>query len=239
MTRILILAVLAIGIVVLNAFPLWAGGRTVLTEAKVRQVVTEYLAQRTENQGIEIRLRKVSYAGETVLPPGDVSFEVVAPSEWEGWGKSSLAFIVRVDDKVAKNITLNVEVEAMANVVVATRHLDFGMVVTSGDVAVQKRDLATAPNRVCRNVDEVIGKRVKVGMRVNSPIRGDYLEKPPLVKSGQMVTIIAENRAFRVTATGRARGNGAEGDLVMVQNLNAQKDIPTVVVGDSLVRVDF
>ena len=141
--------------------------------------------------------------------------------------------------RVEKNITINVEVEAMANIVVATRPLDFGMVVTSGDVTVQKRDLGTAPARACRQMAEVLGKRVKVAMRVNSPIRSDFLEKPLLVKSGQMVTIIAENGAFRITASGRARGNGAEGDLVMVQNLNAQKDIPAVVVGDSLVRVDF
>ena len=239
MKRILNLVVLTMLMVILNAPPLWAAGRSVLTEAKVRQVVIEYLVQRTENQGIDIRLKKLGYSGETVLPHGEVSYEVVAPTEWEGWGKCSLAFIVRVDDRVEKNLTLNVEVEAMASIVVATRHLDYGMVVTSGDVTVQKRDLATAPNRVCRMVDEAVGKRVKVAMRANSPLRGDYLEKPPLVKSGQMVTIIAENRAFRITATGRARGNGAEGDLIMVQNLNAQKDIPAVVIGDSLVRVDF
>ena len=122
---------------------------------------------------------------------------------------------------------------------VATRQLEFGMLLTSGDVTLQKRDLATAPNRVCRGIDEVIGKRVKVGMRVNSSLRADYLEKPPLVRSGQMVTIIAENSAFKITATGRARGNGAEGDQIMVQNPNAQKDIQAVVIGEGQVRVEF
>lgn len=239
MKRFLFLTGLTVLLAVVPVMPLSAAGKAVLTEARVRQVVTDYLDQRTENQGVELRLRKLGYTGDTPLPPGNVSYEVVAPPEWEGWGKSSLAFIVRVNDQVEKNLTLNVEVEAMADVVVTARPLDFGMVVTRGDVAVQRRDLATVPNRVCRKVEEAIGKRVKVAMRGNAPVRGDYLERPPLVKSGQMVTIVAENRSFRITATGRARGNGAEGDLIMVQNLTAQKDIPALVVGDSLVRVDF
>lgn len=59
------------------------------------------------------------------------------------------------------------------------------------------------------------------------------------MKSGQLVTIVAEDKRFRITATGRARGNGAEGETVLVQNLNAQKEIPAVVVDSKTVRVEF
>jgi flagella basal body P-ring formation protein FlgA len=173
------------------------------------------------------------------LPSGNVSYEVVSPQEWEGWGRGSLALIVRVDEHVIRNIPLNVEVEVLADVVVTTRSLERGMVVGKGDVSLQKRDMATVPARVCRNIDEAIGKRVRVGTRANSTLRSDYLERPPLVKSGQLVTIIAESDRFRITATGRARGNGAEGETVVVQNLNAQKDIPAVVVDANTVRVEF
>jgi len=233
----LLLMIMFVG--VMPAIGSQSGGGAVLTEAAVRRVVTAYLLQRTENMGVELRIKQLGYSGEISLPPGRVAYEIVAPPDWEGWGRASLAFIVRVDDRVAKNLTLNVEVEAMAGIVVATRPLDYGMLVKSGDVVMQKRDLAQAQGKFCRDIGEVIGKRVRVGMRSNTPVRSDYLEKPPLVKSGQMVTIVAENRAFRITATGRARGNGAEGDLIMVQNLIAQKDIPAMVVGDGLVRVEF
>ncbi len=226
-------------ILTLGGEPTLAGGHAVLTETKVRQVVTDFLLQRTENLGLELRIKKLGYSGEVPLPPGEVSYEIVAPPEWEGWGRASLALIVRVDDRVEKNLTLNLEVEALAPIVVAARTLDFGMVVKRGDVVMQKRDLASVQGKLCRNPEEVLGKRVRVGMRSNTPVHSDYLDNPPLVKSGQMVTIIAENRSFRVTATGRARGNGAEGDLIMVQNLTAQKDIPAVVLADGTVRVEF
>ncbi len=239
MKRFLLVTLVVAVMLLLGTYSLQAAGRAVLTEAMVRQAVSDYLLQRTENMGVELRIKKLGYSGELALPPGIVSYELVSPPDWEGWGRTSLALIVRVDDRVEKNLTLNLEVEAFAGIVVATRPLDFGMLVKPGDVVMQKRDLGQVQGRVCRGLDEVVGKRVRVGMRSNTPVHSDYLEKPPLVKSGQMVTIIAETKTFRVTATGRARGNGAEGDLIMVQNLSAQKDIPGVVQGDGTVRVEF
>jgi flagella basal body P-ring formation protein FlgA len=216
-----------------------AAERHVLKEAEVRQVITDYLRQKTERQGVEIVVKRSGFSGEIVLPAGNVNYEVVAPQEWEGWGRVSLALIVRVNERVEKNIPLNVEVEALTDMLVTTRPLERGEVLEKGDVTLQKRDLATASSKMCRNLADVLGKRVRVGMRGNSPVRSDYLEKPPIVKSGQMVTIIAENSAFRITATGRAKANAAEGDTVLVQNMNAQKDVSAVVVDAHTVRVEF
>ncbi len=233
-TIIVIAMLLATGMI-----PLAAAQTTVLNESVVRRVVTDYLRQKTGLQDEAIRIKRLGFSGESVLPAGRVSFEVVSPQDWEGWGRGSLALIVRVDERVVRNISLNVEVEAFADVVVASRELERGMVVGKGDVALQKRDLAMVPARACRNLDEALGKRVRVGMRANATLRGDYLERLPVVKNGQTVTIIAENEKFRVTASGKARGNGAEGDTVMVQCLNAQKEIPAVVVDANTVRVEF
>ncbi len=216
-----------------------AAERRMLKEAEVRQVVTDFIRQRTDRQDVELNLKKLGFSGEVSIPVGSTTYEVVAPREWEGWGRGSLALIVRVNDKVERNIPLNVEVEALADMVVTARPMERGEMVEKGDVTLQKRDLATAQGRLCRTVADAIGKRVRIGMRGNAPVRADYLEKPPLVKSGQTVTIVAENSSFRITATGKARGNGAEGDTVMVQNISALKDVPAVVVDANTVRVEF
>jgi flagella basal body P-ring formation protein FlgA len=130
-------------------------------------------------------------------------------------------------------------VEALAEVLVAARPLERGEIIGAKDVAMQKRDLATVSGKIYRAPDEVQGKRVRTAMRANSPIRSDYLEKVPLVKSGQLVTIILENDVLRLTATGRVKNAGAEGDMVLVQNLTSQKDIPARVVDTNTVRVEF
>ncbi len=216
-----------------------AADGTVLNEAQVRQVVTDFVRKRTEQLGLEVTIRKIGYRGDLVLPVGAVSYEVLAPRQWEGWGNANLAMLVRVDNRLEKNIPLTVEVEALAEMVVAVRPLERGDVINAGDVALQKRDLAVAPGKVCHALAEVVGKRVRVGMRGNLPVRADYLEKVPLVKSGQLVTIVARNNALYITATGRVRNAAAEGELVQVQNLLSQKEVAARVVDANTVQVEF
>jgi flagella basal body P-ring formation protein FlgA len=240
-----ILRITAIAALLMVAFSLWpmteafSSGSVVLNEEVIRRVVTEYLAEKTRLPGVEVNLKKMSFNGKIPLPAGKVSYEILSPQEWEGWGRAPLALIVRVDGRVVQNIPVNVEIEALADVVVAVRGMERGMVVEKGDVALQKRDLATLPKKTCRDIQEVVGKRVRVGMRGNSPVRSDYLERLPLVKNGDKVSIIAENDMFRITTIGIVKGNGAEGDTVLVRRESAQKEIPALVVDANTVRVEF
>jgi flagellar basal body P-ring formation protein FlgA len=212
---------------------------TLVTEGELRRVVGDFLAQKTEHLDAAITVKKIGIIGDLRLPPGKISFEVVAPERWEGWGNASLALIVRVDDQVKRNLNVQVEVEALAEMVVATRTLERGEVLGESDVALARRDLAHLQGRFCRKTEEVIGLRVKSAIRANSPLRGDGLERVPVVKSGQLVTIVAENDVVKITASGRAKGAGALGDLIMVQNLASQKDVAARVVDATTVRVDF
>lgn len=208
-------------------------------EAQVKEVIADFVRQKTANLGVETTIRKIGYSGDLQLPAGVVSYEVQSPRQWEGWGRANLALVVRVNDRVEKNIPVNVEVEALADTVVAVHPLERGDVIGENDVAIQKRDISSIQGRVYRTADQVVGKRVKNSIRANTPLKGDLLERIPLVKSGQLVTIIAENQSLRLTATGRARGTGAEGDVVMVQNLGSLKELPARVIDANTVQVDF
>lgn len=212
---------------------------SVVKEAQVRQVIVDFVRQRTAGLGVELNVKKVGFHGDLALPEGAVSYEVSAPRQWEGWGQASLALIVRVDDRVVKNIPILVDVEALADMVVTTRPVERGEILTPADVAVQKRDLATAGGKVARTAADVVGLRVRVGMRGNSPLRSDYLERVPLIKQGQLVTVLLESSTLRITTTGRAKGAGSAGDLITVQNISSNKDFPARIVDAGTVRVDF
>lgn len=216
-----------------------AAGGTVLSEARIREVIIGHLRQKLEGSGMEMKIKRIAYNGDILVPAGEISYEVVSPQSWEGWGNSSLALIIRVDDRVVKNIPVKVDVEAIADMVVAVRPLEAGDVIGEGDVAVQKKEVFAGSARVCRSLNDVVGKRMRVGVRHNGPIRADQIEKIPLVKSGQLVTIVVENDMVRVAATGSARGTGGAGDQVVVQNQETRKDIPARVVDSNTVKVEF
>ncbi len=216
-----------------------AAPTSVVKEAEVRQVIVDFIRQRTDGLGVELNVKKVGFHGDLALPEGSISYEVSAPRQWEGWGQASLALIVRVNDRVVKNIPILVDVEALAELVVTTRPVERGEILTQADVAVQKRDLAATGGKVARTVADVVGLKVRVGMRGNSPLRTDYLERIPLVKQGQLVTVLLESPALRITTTGRAKGAGSAGDLITVQNVSSNKDFPARIVDAGTVRVDF
>ncbi|TWJ18054.1 flagellar basal body P-ring formation chaperone FlgA [Geobacter argillaceus] len=216
-----------------------AGPGKVVKEAEVRRIIVDFIRERTVGLGVEVNVKKVGFYGDLALPEGNVNYEVSAPRQWEGWGQASLALIVRVNDRVVKNVPVMVDVEALVDLVVTTRPVESGEILTLADVAVQKRDLAASGGKVARTAADVVGLKVRVGMRGNTPLRTDYLERIPLVKSGQLVTVLLESPALRITTTGRAKGAGTAGELITVQNIGSNKDFPARIVDAGTVRVDF
>lgn len=218
---------------------LQAPAGNVVKEAELRRVISDFVTERSAPLAATVTVKRIGYSGDLKLPAGRVSYEVVAPERWEGYGNASLALIVRVDEQVRKNLTVPVEVEALAEMVVSTRTLERGEVITSPDLAIAKRDLARVQGRFLKDADEALGLRVKTPMRANTPLRGDYLERVPVVKNGQIVTIVAENEIVKITTTGRAKGNGAVGELITVQNVSSLKDLTARVVDAMTVKVEF
>lgn len=216
------------------------GGETVrVKESEVHRVIDDFIRNRTANLGIDINVKKIGYSGDLVLPVGEREYEVSAPRQWEGWGSTMLALIVRVNGHVTRNIPVKVDVEGLADMVVTTRQMEQGYQIRDVDIALQKRDLATSGDNVFRNIDQVVGKRLKRTVRGNMILSTNMLEKVPIVKSGQLVTIVLENDFIKITAKGRARGTGAAGDLVPVQNLSSQKDIQARVIDPGTVKVEY
>lgn len=206
---------------------------------EVRNLVEQHLLQKAENLGLEARVKKLDAIKDLNLPEGRVSYEVITTPGWEGYGATSVGLLIRVDERVARNISLRADVEAFAPVVVAARQLEAGDILGPGDVELQKRDLSSLPGKVGRRVEDVTGKKLRVAVRAGGPVRLDQTEKVPVVKSGQPVTIIIESDTIRLTATGRAAGSGAVGDMIHVQNLSSQKIVSARIVDSSTVQVDF
>ena len=210
-----------------------------VTEGEIHRVVEGFLLQRGAGLNAQLSVKRIGYKGDLKMPPGKVSFEVIAPDRWPGYGRASLALIVRVDDQVKRNLTVLVEVEALTEMVVASRTLERGEVLTPSDVALVRRDLSQVQGRFLKSVEEAAGLRARNVIRANTALRPDHLERVPVVKSGQLVTIVAENEVLRMTASGKAKGAGAIGDSILVQNLSSLREVTARVVDAATVKVDF
>lgn len=210
-----------------------------ITEGEVRIAVENLLQQKTVGRGWDARLRKVTIPAGVKVPNGPRELELVAPPNWEGWGNATLTLLVRVNGRVERNISVRVEADVIVDMVVAARQIMSGTVLSSQDLAIQKHDIAASQGRYIATIDEAVGKKLRVSARQNAPVRSDQLEKVPIVKSGQLLTIIAEGPSIRITGTGRSRGAGSAGDIIMVQNLGSAREIPARIIDSNTVLVAF
>jgi flagella basal body P-ring formation protein FlgA len=228
----LVLLALAIGIGLADAAP-------VARDQEIRTAVTAFVMSRTNGMGWDVHVRKITIAEAVKLPEGAIDYEIVAPQQWEGWGNVSIAVVARQKERILRNIPVRVEVEALADMVVATRQLDMGTIVAESDLVVQKRELSQGAHLLARKLEDVVGKKNRSTIRANQPLRIDQLEKVPLIKAGQLITIVAENESLKVSVAGKARSSGAEGDTIKVQNLSSLKEISAQVLNANTVQVPF
>ncbi len=208
-------------------------------DQEVRKAVAAFVTNRTAGMGWDVHLRRITISDALKLPEGPTDYEIVAPQQWEGWGAVSISVYARQKGKVVRNIPVRIEVAALVDTVVALREIEYGASILPSDVILQKREITYNSQLAARTLDEVIGKRARLIIRANQPVRTDQVERVPLIKSGQIVTIVAENEVLKVSVSGKARSSGAEGDIIRVQNLTSLKEIPAKVIDASTVQVAF
>ena len=206
---------------------------------EIRDAVTAFVTTRTSGTGWDVTIRRITISDPLKFPEGSIDYEIVAPQQWEGWGNISIAVLARQKDRLLRNIPVRVEVAALTEMVVALRQIEYGTSIAASDLALQKREIAQNSHLAAREIKDVAGRKARTTLRANQPVRADQVEKIPLVKSGQMVTIIAENDVMKISVSGIAHSSGAEGDIVRVQNLTSLKEIPARVIDASTVQVAF
>lgn len=208
-------------------------------EQEVRNAVAAFVTARTADMGWDVRIRRLTISDAFKLTAGSTEYEIVAPQQWEGWGSVSITVLARQNGRVVCNIPVQLDVEALVDSVVTLHQIEHGTSIAASDLVLQKREITNNSRGASRKITEIAGKRARMTIRANQAVRADQVEKVPLVKSGQMVTIIAENDVLKISVTGKARSSGAEGDIILVQNQNSLKEIPAKVISATTVQISF
>ena len=126
--------------------------------------------------------------------------------------------------QAGKKSQVTAKIAVSEEVVVSNRALKRHDVITKEDVRLEKMNLAELNTDVMTDPGKVIGKRTK-RMVEGTPLRLNFLEMPPLVKRGDLVTIVAESEALKITTQGIVTENGCKGEMVKVINANSRKEL--------------
>lgn len=211
----------------------------VISKEKIEKCVKDFIYENMPWDRERVNIKQVRVAKDEVLPAGNVTCKAGVPKNARFLGSFPVAVSFHIDGKFEKKVWTNARIEVMADIVVAARPIARFKPVSEKDVCLRRMDISSLPSGAVMNINDAVGKRTKRKIGVNSVLRADMLEIPPLVRRGDLVTVIAESENFRITTLGEAREKGGRGDKIRVVNMSSKKELFARILDSKTVMVNF
>jgi flagella basal body P-ring formation protein FlgA len=167
---------------------------------------------------------------------------ILAVTEWPVGGLAS-AFVIRI--KIASGSETVIEgqlplrAQLWQDVWFANSQLERGQPLDRAALTSQKADvLSERIPLVSARVDPAT-LELSQTIAPGRPLTRRDVSTRPLVRKGQLVEVFAKSGALGVRMKALALENGAEGDLIMLRNVESRKEFNGHVTNDSKVQVQF
>jgi flagella basal body P-ring formation protein FlgA len=207
--------------------------------SQIEKLVEDFIRQNVTDPRVKMTIKKIQVPGEVVLPSGRVRYEVTSGPRGEMLGTFSVGITFRVNEAFEKKVWAKVNIEVLVDAVMTVRALGRYRPITAGDIEVRQVDLSELPPNAVTDPEEVIGKRTKRAVYANRVLSTDLVELPPLVKRGDLVTIIARLEGLKITTLGEVKRKGRQGERIPVLNIDSRKVIFARVIDANTVAVEF
>ncbi|MDH3360630.1 MAG: flagellar basal body P-ring formation chaperone FlgA [Desulfobulbaceae bacterium] len=173
------------------------------------------------------------------LPAGKIEYQATSKPYPNYIGRKALNVMILVNGKEAGAVNMIGDLRLYGEIACTTRRLKRHEKLTANDIKMVRRDITMLGDDLIRQQKNAIGKQTTKSLQPGDIIRTSQLDEPPMVKRGEMVTIVAQAADIRITAPGEAKKNGAMGDIIKVKNLMSRKYIFAKVIADKIVQVTF
>jgi flagella basal body P-ring formation protein FlgA len=209
------------------------------SRAAIEALIGEFVQQNIRPRYPTAQIKEIQIPAPIILAKGRVSYQVVAPHTTDYLGTIPLQVLCYVNGRVEQKVWANTKIEAMLDVVVTKRALARYQPITDEDLELQSIDLADLASDVILDPEAVIGKRTVRAIPADTVLRSDLVELPPLVRRGDIVTLLAESQSLKVTTLGEVRKTGRLGERIQVINLDSRKVLYGRVIDAKTVKVEF
>ncbi|BER93249.1 flagellar basal body P-ring formation chaperone FlgA [Atrimonas thermophila] len=183
---------------------------------------------------LEVRLA----SPEQVFLPDGCEYRISLPTSFNPWGSVTAELdILSSEGEVVSKLPLRLEIRAFRNVVRAKETLKRGEVIDASSVYVVEEVLDYRNFKALDDPTKVVGKVARRNINQGELITPSSFEEEALVQRGDLVTMVARNGGITVTALGKARSDGALGEVIIVENLDSRKRVQGRIIGERMVEV--
>jgi flagella basal body P-ring formation protein FlgA len=211
-----------------------------LSQELLKDAVEKAVIAPLAAENVAAKITKLTLPDSLDLPTGNVEVRVV---NFTGVTNFTAPVIVslelRVDNKVLKRISANVEIEASADVFVMAHNGAAGAKLGTADVCTINIKLERSLASYIRTPEKLAGKKLLKDLPENSPLTADAVGADMVVKTGDTVSILARAGNMQISVAGEARSAGRIGDRIAVKNMQSGVVLQAQVVDEGTVKLNF
>lgn len=182
---------------------------------------------------VEVRVRPL----DRRLRPSqcDAPLEIVRPHSGRVLGPVSYG--VSCPGTIPWTLYLRADVSAAVELPVLRAPLPRGTVLSEGDLEMTRRRITQRATDLILDPSLAIGMELLRPLPAGATLRYGHVDHPELISRGQTVTLVTGGEGLEVRMQGKAMGNGARGDRLVVTNLASGRRVEGVVLSDGSVRI--
>ena len=205
---------------------------------EIAAAYTRAVKQRLGSQAAKASVRILYCGGPLLVPKGHITMQVRLLGTGVV-GRVPGLVRVMVDGRPAGQARVVGMVQVRERVVVAVRNLPPRYVIQPEDVQLVEMAVGQGAVVPATSISQVVGQRTRTMIMCGQVLDMRRLEPAPLIRRGQVVTMICQAPGLRVTAKGRAEQTGYLGKVIRLTNLSTRREVYGRVVGRGMVVVDF
>lgn len=201
----------------------------------IRQVAEQHVLDELTFDSGPTRVEAGSIDSRLRLAACQQPLETFAP--YRRGNSARITVGVRCNDTSRWTLYVPVSISRMEEIVVASRPMTRGTIITAEDIRIETRDVAKLHRGFIATPEEAVGKRVKRRIQANGVVTPDRITVQHAVKKGNLVTILARIGSLEVRVKGKALDNGVIGERIKVKNSSSERELEATVVARGTVRV--
>lgn len=189
--------------------------------------------------GNSFRIEFMGGLSDVVIPSGKSEISVEGIEKKKLSGRMIVPVSLRVDSKQVAQKHVDVKILKTVSVWSVRYHVPKGVVVSKDHLSAQTLDLSKTRGRPFTSLDEILGKRATRALSKGTVLIHGLVEQAPVVKKGDIVTIVAQSGPLVVKTFGIVQKEAVRGGVVTVRNLTSGLNVYAQVINASTVQVTF
>jgi len=185
----------------------------------------------------DFSINPIGTVQDAILPRGNFTLTSSLPKGIHYNIPTTVMTVVQVNGQDFTRVNLKFDVKLYDQVVVVNSQIGSGEILTADNLGYQRMDIGRLGPGYYLDMNKVLGLVTRRSLMPGMVLTGAMVNKPVLIKRGNLVHIIARIGSMEVTATGQAMQDGSEGQLIRVKNINSTKIISAKVLDGSTVQV--